>query len=72
MKFWKTKSLVLILLSFFIYSCSNNIEDPVSIIFCIGDGMGFEQIRAANFYYYGEEGRLSFQIITWDHVMYSL
>ncbi|MDC7234689.1 MAG: alkaline phosphatase [Spirochaetales bacterium] len=33
---------------------------PVSIIFCIGDGMGDEQIKAASLYLTGEEGNLSF------------
>ncbi len=35
-------------------------ESP-AVIFLIGDGMGQEQIDAASYYYFGEEGSLSFE-----------
>ena len=34
---------------------------PTNVIFCIGDGMGFEKVKAAGMYAYGEVGRLSFE-----------
>lgn len=38
-------------------------EPPKNIILLIGDGMGFEQIRAAGMYYNGTEGTLSFELL---------
>ncbi|GAF85068.1 unnamed protein product, partial [marine sediment metagenome] len=32
-----------------------------NVILMIGDGMGFEHIKAASLYAYGEEGKLSFE-----------
>ena len=32
-----------------------------NVIFCIGDGMGFEAVKAAGYYAYGETGTLSFE-----------
>lgn len=40
----------------FFDSCS-----PKNVIFCIGDGMGFEAVKAAGYYAYGETGTLSFE-----------
>ena len=34
---------------------------PKNIIFCIGDGMGFEKVKAAGLYAHGEAGTLSFE-----------
>ena len=34
---------------------------PKNVIFFIGDGMGFEQVKAAGFYANGQEGTLSFE-----------
>jgi alkaline phosphatase len=36
-------------------------SEPVNIIYLIGDGMGFEQVRAAGMYGYGDEGTLLFE-----------
>ena len=34
---------------------------PKNVIFCIGDGMGFETVKAAGYYAYGKTGTLSFE-----------
>lgn len=34
---------------------------PKNVIFCIGDGMGFEAVKAAGYYAHGETGTLSFE-----------
>ena len=36
-------------------------RSPKSVIFCIGDGMGFEAVKAAGYYASGETGNLSFE-----------
>lgn len=36
-------------------------DSPKNTIFCIGDGMGFEEVKAAGYYAYGETGTLSFE-----------
>jgi len=41
-----------------IFGCS---APPDNIILCIGDGMGFEHVRAASIYESGEEGTLCFE-----------
>jgi len=35
--------------------------EPKYVIFLIGDGMGFEQVKAAGMYAHGEAGTLSFE-----------
>ena len=40
----------------FFHSCF-----PKNVIFCIGDGMGFEAVKAAGYYAYGKTGALSFE-----------
>ena len=58
-------SIKLLLTIVFISSCSySNSPDyklKQSVIFCIGDGMGFEQVDAAGAYLYGETGSLIFE-----------
>ncbi|MBI9107182.1 MAG: alkaline phosphatase [Spirochaetales bacterium] len=54
------KKLIIFLSLFIFLSCALAAK-PVSVILMIGDGMGFEQIKAADYYFYGEEGRLSFE-----------
>jgi alkaline phosphatase len=46
-----------------IISCSNLIfaAPPKNVIFCIGDGMGFEQVKAAGMYATGEPNTISFE-----------
>ena len=34
---------------------------PKNVIICIGDGMGFEAVKAAGYYASGETGTLSFE-----------
>ncbi|MDE0506127.1 MAG: alkaline phosphatase, partial [Candidatus Poribacteria bacterium] len=34
---------------------------PKNVIFCIGDGMGFEKVKAAGMYAHGDAGTLSFE-----------
>ena len=36
-------------------------DRPRNVIFMIGDGMGFEHVRAASLYEYGREGALAFE-----------
>lgn len=36
-------------------------DPPQNVIFLIGDGVGFEQVRAADMYLNGVEGTLSFE-----------
>jgi len=36
-------------------------DPPKNVIFMIGDGMGFEQVKAAGMYLHGEPGTLSFE-----------
>ncbi len=54
------KLLFISALCLFLFSCSW-FDPPVSVILMIGDGMGYEQVKAASFYYYGEEGKMSFE-----------
>jgi alkaline phosphatase len=35
--------------------------EPRCVIFCIGDGMGFEQVKAGGMYLYGDPGTLCFE-----------
>ncbi|MHC4462307.1 MAG: alkaline phosphatase [Planctomycetota bacterium] len=37
--------------------------EPKYVIFLIGDGMGFEQVKAAGMYAYGQAGTLSFEML---------
>ena len=37
------------------------LTSPTNVIFCIGDGMGFEKVKAAGMYTHGEAGTLSFE-----------
>ena len=39
---------------------------PKNVIFLIGDGMGFEQVRAAGMYLNGVEGTLSFEYLPYQ------
>ena len=40
---------------------NKTLTSPTNVIFCIGDGMGFEKVKAAGMYAYGEVGTLSFE-----------
>ena len=37
------------------------LNSPTNVIFCIGDGMGFEKVKAAGMYAHGKTGTLSFE-----------
>ena len=37
------------------------VNSPTNVIFCIGDGMGFEKVKAAGMYAHGKNGTLSFE-----------
>ncbi len=37
------------------------VASPTNVIFCIGDGMGFEKVKAASMYAHGMVGTLSFE-----------
>jgi alkaline phosphatase len=42
---------------------------PTNVIFCIGDGMGFEKVKAAGIYIHGEAGTLSFEAFPYQAEM---
>jgi alkaline phosphatase len=42
---------------------------PKNVILCIGDGMGFEQVKAAGIFKTGEEGSLSFESFEYQNDM---
>ena len=44
-------------------------DPPQNVIFLIGDGMGFEQVRAAGMYLNGDEGTLSFESLPYQAEM---
>ena len=44
-------------------------DPPQNVIMLIGDGMGFEQVRAAGMYLNGIEGTLSFEMLPYQAVM---
>ncbi len=50
--------LSLLLFTAFLSGCS---APPKNVILCIGDGMGFEQVKAASIYATGKEGTLCFE-----------
>ena len=37
------------------------LNSPTNVIFCIGDGMGCEKVKAASMYAHGKTGTLSFE-----------
>lgn len=51
-------TLIFILLILLGQTCGAAVKN---VIVMIGDGMGFEQVKAASLYAYGEEGKLSFE-----------
>ena len=51
-------TILFILLVLLGQTCSAAVKN---VIVMIGDGMGFEQVKAASLYAYGEEGKLSFE-----------
>jgi len=51
-------TILFILLILLGQTCSAAVKN---VIVMIGDGMGFEQVKAASLYAYGEEGKLSFE-----------
>jgi alkaline phosphatase len=55
------KSQLLILVVVLILSGRSSHAEVKNIILMIGDGMGFEHVKAASIYAYGEEGKLSFE-----------
>ena len=40
---------------------NRTVTSPTNVIFCIGDGMGFEKVKAAGMYAHGKVGQLSFE-----------
>lgn len=52
---------LLFILFLFLLPTENAVSQPNNIIFFIGDGMGFEQVKAAGMYANGVEGALSFE-----------
>jgi alkaline phosphatase len=56
----RVKNLIILLL-ILLTVVSGCATSPKNIILCIGDGMGFEQVRAAAMYANGEQGTLCFE-----------
>lgn len=56
-------STLLLLSVIFLFSCKeySGTEAPRNIILCVGDGMGYEQIKAGSLFCSGKEEGLSFQ-----------
>jgi alkaline phosphatase len=69
----KTISLILMLVWFLVTiglpGSAAPGDPPQNVIFLIGDGMGFEQVRAAGMYLNGIEGTLSFEILPYQAEM---
>jgi alkaline phosphatase len=57
----RAKSRIIVTLFVLLVVLSGCATSPKNIILCIGDGMGFEQVRAAAMYANGEEGTLCFE-----------
>lgn len=55
--------LLLLLISTTLSGCSSSpySSSPKNVILCIGDGMGFEQVKAASIYATGSEGAFCFE-----------
>ena len=57
----RKKNIRIVLAVLFVLSVQLFAVAPKNVIFCIGDGMGFEQVKAAGMYLDGEEGSLFFE-----------
>ncbi len=57
----RVKNLIIVSLFVLLAVVSGCATSPKNIILCIGDGMGFEHVRAAAIYANGEEGTLCFE-----------
>jgi len=55
------KSCLLIVITVLVSLAQPSWAELKNVIVMIGDGMGFEQVKAASFYAYGEENRLPFE-----------
>jgi alkaline phosphatase len=55
------KSCLFIVITIFISLGQTSQAAVKNVILMIGDGMGFEQVKAASLYAYGEEGKLPFE-----------
>ncbi len=55
------KSNLLILVAVLVLLGQTSLAVVKNVIVMIGDGMGFEHVKAASLYAYGEEGKLSFE-----------
>lgn len=51
----------ILVLAFVLFSFRAAFAEPRSIILCIGDGMGEQEVRAASMYAYGSTGKLVFE-----------
>ncbi len=57
----RVKNLIIVTLFVLLVAISGCATSPSNVILCIGDGMGFEHVRAAAIYANGEEGTLCFE-----------
>jgi len=65
----RTKNPIILLFFVLLAVVSGCATSPRNVILCIGDGMGFEQVRAAAIYANGEEGTLCFESFPYETSM---
>ena len=54
--FKKQRTIVIVILSFLIVSCSAKVDKPKNVILFIADGCGFNHVDATSYYQYGKTG----------------
>jgi alkaline phosphatase len=62
-------SFTVILLGLILFLPCISQAEPKNLIFCIGDGMGPQQVKAAGVYLYGEPNKLSFESLPYSGVL---
>jgi len=65
----RTKNYIILILFVLLVVVSGCATSPKNIILCIGDGMGYEHVRAAAIYANGEEGTLCFESFPYKAAM---
>ncbi|MFQ6035677.1 MAG: alkaline phosphatase, partial [Sedimentisphaerales bacterium] len=66
MKTTKMLAMLVLVLGLAIGLVSTAQAEPKNVIFFIGDGMGFEQVKAAGMYAHGQAGTLSFELFPYN------
>jgi len=63
---WRRPLIFLCLPAFILFTHSARAESPKNVIFMIGDGMGFEHVKAAGMYLNGTPGTLCFESLPYQ------